>query len=134
MSKRIIFWSVIAATVILAAIEGVSIGFPELNPTVLSVCGLCLGIGLIYMKLALYKVKDLIWCTLGGLLLTAFVTIGGHLMYCLPVVIDAFNLDGLESMLLAMLTAVYVPAVYGFALYAFVFYFCDLRSKIRDFK
>ena len=134
MKKTIIFWAVLAATVIIAVIESLTIGFPELNLTVLSICGLCLGIGLIYMKLALYKVKDLVWCLLGGLVLTTFVTIGGHLMYCLPVVIDAFNLTGLESMLLAMATAVYVPAVYGFALYSFVFYFCDLKSKIQDFK
>lgn len=134
MKKSIIFCVIILLTAAMAVIEEATVGFPEINYLTLSICGVCLGLGLIYMKLSLYKLKDILWCLFGGLALTMFVTIGEHMAYCLPIVVDYFNLDGLATLLSCMITAMFVTAVYSFSIYIFVFHFCDICSKIKNFE
>ena len=134
MKKGIIFWVITALTVVLAAIESVSIGLPTVNYPVITVCGVLLFLGLVYMKLNLYKTGPILWCLLGGIALTLFVTFGAHFANCLPVAIDYFRLGDLTILLLTIFTAFYITAVYGLSFYFFVFYFCDFRSKIKDFK
>lgn len=133
MKKSIIFCVIILLTAAMAVIEEATVGFP-INYLTLSICGVCLGLGLIYMKLSLYKLKDILWCLFGGLALTMFVIIGGNMAYCLPIVVDYFNLDGLATLLSCMITAMFVTAVYCFSIYIFVFHFCEVRDKIRDFE
>lgn len=134
MNKKIIFWAIVAATVILAAVECLTIGLPEVNYAVMSICGFLLCSGVIYMKLSLYKPKEVMWCALGGIALTMFVVFGSHFVNFLPVTIDYFNLDPLTSLVLTIIAALYWTVVYCMSLYTFVFYFCELRDKIKDFK
>ena len=134
MSKRIIFWAVVVFTAVLALVENATIGLPVVNMSILAVCGLLLGAGLVYMKMSLYKKSALAWCLAGGLALTFFIVIGAHFANCLPVVIDALHLGAIVSLLLCIATAFYVTVIYCAALYLFAFVFCDLRSKLNDFK
>ena len=134
MNKVIIFWAIVIATVILAAIESVTIGLPAVNYPVITVCGVLLFLGLVYMKLSLYKFRHILWCLFGGLALTLFVTFGAHFANCLPVAIDYFGFGDLTILLLTIFTALYITAVYGLSLYFFVFYFCEFRGQIKDFK
>ena len=133
MKKSIIFFAVIAAVVFLAALEIATVGLPEVNYPILSICGICLCAGLVYMRLSLYKPMQLLWCFLGGVALTMFVVFGSHFAQCLPFAIDYFHLGALTSLLLLIFTALFVTMVYGYSLYLFVFYFCDMKSKIKDF-
>ena len=133
MKKSIIFVAIVALTAILATVEIATIGVPEVNYFVLTVCGVCLCAGLIYMRLSMYKLKEIIWCLAGGVALTVFVVFGEHFANCLPVAIDYFNLGPLVSLLLVIMTALYIIGVYAASLYLFVFYFCEMRDKIKDF-
>ena len=133
MKKSIIFLAVVALTAILATVEIATIGVPEVNYFVLTVCGICLCAGLIYMRLSLYKLVQILWCLAGGVALTVFVVFGEHFANCLPVAIDYFNLGPLVSLLLVIMTALYIIGVYAASLYLFVFYFCEMRDKIKDF-
>lgn len=133
MKKSIIFWATVALTVIMAVIESVTIGLPEVNYIALPICGICLCAGLIYMRLSLYKLVQILWCLAGGVALTVFVVFGEHFANCLPVAIDYFNLGPLVSLLLVIMTALYIIGVYAASLYLFVFYFCEMRDKIKDF-
>ena len=133
MKKSIIFVAIVALTAILATVEIATIGVPEVNYFVLTTCGVCLCAGLIYMRLSMYKLKEIIWCLAGGVALTVFVVFGEHFANCLPVAIDYFNLGPLVSLLLVIMTALYIIGVYAASLYLFVFYFCEMRDKIKDF-
>lgn len=133
MKKSIIFWTIIALTAILAFIEGVTIGLPVVNYTILTICGVCLCAGVVYTRVSLYKTKHTLWCIGGGIALTTFIVFGAHFANCLPAAIDYFQLGALVTLLLTIITALYLTGVYAFSLYLFVFYFCELRDKIRDF-
>lgn len=137
MDKKIIFLAVVVLTAILAVIESATIGLPVADYKLMSVCatcGICLALGLIYMRLSLYKTKHILWCLFGGLALTIFIVIGAHFANLMPVAIDYFHLGALGSLILAILTSLYMIAVYAASLYFFVFYFCEMREKIRDFE
>lgn len=137
MNKKIIFWAVVVLTAILAVIESATIGLPVADYKLMSVCatcGICLALGLIYMRLSLYKTKHILWCLAGGIALTMFIVIGAHFANLLPVAIDYFRMGALSSLILSMLTALYMIGVYAASLYFFVFYFCEMREKIRDFE
>ncbi|MBR1601139.1 MAG: hypothetical protein IJ677_06120 [Alphaproteobacteria bacterium] len=134
MKKSIIFLAVVALTAILATVEIATIGVPEVNYFVLTVCGVCLCAGLIYMRLSMYKLREILWCLAGGIALTMLVIFGAHFADLMPVAIDYFHLGALGSLILAILTSLYMIAVYAASLYFFVFYFCEMREKIRDFE
>ena len=137
MDKRIIFWAVVVLTAILAVVENAIIGLPVADYKLMSICGtcgICLSLGMIYMRLSLYKTKHILWCLAGGVALTMFIVIGAHFANLLPVAIDYFRMGALSSLILSMLTALYMIGVYAASLYFFVFYFCEMRDKIRDFK
>ena len=137
MDKRIIFLAVVVLTTILALIENATIGLPVADYKLMSVCatcGICLALGLIYMRLSLYKTKHILWCLAGGVALTMFIVIGAHFANLLPVAIEHFHLGSLSSLILSILTALYMIGVYAASLYFFVFYFCEMREKIRDFE
>ena len=131
MRKEIIFWAVVAATVIMAALEIATVGLPEVKYPVLTVCGVCICLGLVYMRLSLYKTKHILWCLAGGVALTMFVVFGIHFAALAPVAVDYFNLGGLSTLLLMILTALFMTMIYGYSLYLFVFYFCEMRDKIK---
>lgn len=137
MDKRIIFLVVVVLTAILAVVENATIGLPVADYKLMSICGtcgICLSLGMIYMRLSLYKTKHILWCLAGGVSLTMFIVIGAHFANLLPVAIDYFRMGALSSLILSMLTALYMIGVYAASLYFFVFYFCEMRDKIRDFK
>lgn len=134
MKKSIIFRAIISLDVILVALEYAVTGFPEPNYPVLTVCGILLCMGLISLRVRLYKPVHMLWCLLGGIALTFFVMFGAHLAYCLPIAIDYFGLGALASLILAMFTAFYLTGVYVLALYLFVFYFCEVRDEIQNFE
>jgi len=134
MKKSIIFCAILALDVILAVLEFAFTGLPEPNYPILTVCGILLCAGLVYLRVSLYKTVHILWCLFGGIALTFLVTFGAHLAYCLPMAIDYFNLGALASLLLVILTALYVTGVYAASLYLFVFYFCEVRDRIRDFE
>lgn len=117
-------------TVLLAAIEIATIGLPEINYVTLSICGVCIGLGLLYLKLSLHKLADLLWCLCGGLALTMFVIVGGHVISLLPVAVEYFHLGALVTMLLSMFAAMVMTCIYSFSLYWFLFYFCKFKSKM----
>ena len=60
MSKKIIFWAVVVFTSVMALVENATIGLPVVNMSILAVCGLLLGMGLIYMKMSLYRKRALV--------------------------------------------------------------------------
>lgn len=129
--------AVVVLTTILALIENATIGLPVADYKLMSVCatcGICLALGLIYMRLSLYKTKHILWCLAGGVALTMFIVIGAHFANLLPVAIEHFHLGVLSSLILSILTALYMIGVYAASLYFFVFYFCEMREKIRDFE
>ena len=128
--RKFIMFIVVALTVLFAAIEYATVGLPEINYVTLAICGVCVGLGLLYLKLTMHKLSDLMWCLSGGLVLTMFVLVGGHVVNLLPVAIDYFHLGALVSMLLGMVAAMVMVMVYGFSLYLFLFYFCKFKSKI----
>lgn len=134
MKKSIIFLAVVALTAILATVEIATIGVPEVNYFVLTVCGICLCAGLIYMRLSMYKLREILWCLAGGVALTLLVIFGGHFANCLAPAIDYFNLGPLVSLLLLVLTALFITMTYGYSLYLFVFYFCEMRLKIEGYR
>ncbi len=119
MKKSIIFLAVVALTAILATVEIATIGVPEVNYFVLTVCGICLCAGLIYMRLSMYKLREILWCLAGGVALTLLVIFGGHFAV---------------SLLLLVLTALFITMTYGYSLYLFVFYFCEMRLKIEGYR
>ena len=127
---------VVVLTAILAVIESATIGLPVADYKLMSICGtcgICLSLGMIYMRLSLYKATQILWCLAGGIALTMFIVIGSHFANLLPVAIDYFRMGALSSLILTMLTALYMIGVYAASLYFFVFYFCEMREKIRDF-
>lgn len=122
----------VIVTAILWVIEGLTIDFPPFNPMLLAVCGCFIGLGVLYMRLSMYKLKDLIWNVIGGLCLTAFVAVGGYFAYLLPVVIDWTNAGALASTIMVILAGMYIPLVYGGAVYLYIFCFCNMQDRIHE--